>query len=373
MKIQKVTIHHIKMPLQFTFATSFGVMTEKEFLIIEATANDGTIGYGECVAFAAPWYTEETIQTCWHMLEDFLLPLLQDQEINHPDELQAIFAPIRLNHMAKSAIEGAIWDIYAQQQGMSLAQALGATQNEIRVGVAIGLQPTKQALLQQVGKAIAMGYGRIKVKIKPGHDIEVISTIREHFPDVPLMADANAAYTLDDMARLQALDAYNLLMIEQPLAFDDLIEHATLQRQLQTAICLDESIHSLEDVKKAIQIGSCRIINIKIGRVGGLTVAKQIHDYCRQHDVGVWCGGMLETGIGRLHNIALNALPHFVLPGDLSGSHHYWQRDIVKPPIMMAHGKIQVPMDKETYPVIDHQALAQYTLTKKEYDVTGLV
>ncbi|HJH10712.1 MAG TPA: o-succinylbenzoate synthase [Metalysinibacillus jejuensis] len=367
MKLQQVKIYHLKMPMNFTFTTSFGSMDEKELLVIEATDEDGTVGYGECVAFVAPWYTEETVKTSLHMLEDFLIPMLLGKVLHHPDEVSELFSSIRMNNMAKASIEGAIWDIYCQQTKQSLAQALGGEKTCIDVGIAIGLQPTKEALLQAVKHAIDQGYGRIKVKIKPGADIEVIKTIRQAYKDVPLMADANAAYTLDDIEHLQQLDAYQLLMIEQPLAYDDIVEHATLQRALKTPICLDESIHSLADVKRAVMLGSCQIINVKIGRVGGLTEARKIHDYCYEKNIPIWCGGMLEAGIGRAHNVALTSLPQFTLPGDNSGSAHYWAQDIITPEVEMKDGKITVPTTPGIGYHINKEALAKYTISTKTY------
>lgn len=367
LKLQSVRIYHVKMPMKFTFTTSFGSLNDKEFLLIEATDEDGTVGYGECVAFVAPWYTEETVKTCWHMLEDFLIPMLIGKTLHHPDEVSELFSRIRMNNMAKSAIEGAMWDIYCQQTKQSLSQALGGTRAVIDVGIAIGLQPTKQALLAAVGDALAKGYTRIKVKIKPGADVEVIRTIREVYPNIPLMADANAAYTVDDIALLQQLDRYNLLMIEQPLAYDDLVEHATLQRALSTPICLDESIHSLADVKRAISLGSCKIINVKIGRVGGITEARKIHDYCLQQNIAIWCGGMLEAGIGRAHNVALTSLPQFVIPGDTSGSSHYWYEDIITPAVEMHNGKIQVPTDVGIGYKLNDKVLEKYTVSTRIY------
>lgn len=367
MKLQSVRIHHVKMPMKFTFTTSFGSMNDKEFLLIEATDEDGTVGYGECVAFVAPWYTEETVKTCWHMLEDFLIPMLIGKTLQHPDEVSELFSSIRMNNMAKAAIEGAMWDIYCQQTKQSLSSALGGTKTAIDVGIAIGLQPTKEALLTAVGQALANGYARIKVKIKPGADVEVIRTIREAYPNIPLMADANAAYTLADTTLLQQLDRYNLLMIEQPLAYDDIVEHATLQRALTTPICLDESIHSLADVKRAISLGSCKIINVKIGRVGGLTEARKIHDYCAMHNVAIWCGGMLEAGIGRAHNVALTSLPQFTLPGDTSGSSHYWQEDIISPEVEMTNGQIKVPKTVGIGYELNDKILQKYIVSTRNY------
>lgn len=367
MKITDITIHHLRMTMKNPFTTSFGSLQDKEFLLLEAKDADGTIGWGESVAFETPWYNEETLKTNWHILEDFLIPLILNKEIKHPDEVSQIFAPIRKNNMAKSTIEGAVWDIYAQQTNQSLAEALGGTRDKIEVGISIGIQNSLEELVDIVDRSLKDGYKRIKVKIKPGWDVDVMRALREEFPDAAIMADANSAYRLEDSALLKQLDAFDLMMIEQPLASDDIIDHAQLQKELKTPICLDESIHSLEDARKAIELGSTEIINIKIGRVGGLTEAKKIHDYCEAQGVPVWCGGMLESGIGRAHNIALTTLPNFILPGDTSGSNRYWKKDIILPEVVAADGYIDVPQTAGIGYEIDRKTVESYTITKKEY------
>lgn len=343
MKITKVVMRQLQMPMKFAFTTSYGTVRDKVFLVIEAHDEDGTIGYGECVAFETPWYTEETVKSCWHMLSDFIIPSILHKEFAHPDEVNDTLRVIRMNNMAKSAMEGAFWDIYSQQQHKSLATVLGGVQQKIAVGISIGIQPTLDELTKVVAQAVADGYQRVKVKIKPGNDIAIIRHLREQFPHLALMADANAAYSLDDIAIFKELDKYQLLMIEQPLAYDDIVDHAELQQQITTPICLDESIHNLADVKRAVKLGSCKVINIKIGRVGGISEAKKIHDYCATHHIAVWCGGMLEAGIGRAHNIALTSLMNFTLPGDTAGSSHYWQSDIITPEVIANNGFITVP------------------------------
>ena len=343
MIIKKIIMRHMKMMLKNPFVTSFGSMQEKEFFLLEVFDEEGNTGWGESAAFQAPWYTEETVQTTFHMIKDFLIPLVLNKEISHPDEISEIFAPIRKNNMAKATVEGAIWDLYAKRTKQSLAHALGGTSKEIEVGISIGIQPNTEKLVEVVGHYIEEGYKRIKVKIKPGYDIEVIQKVREAFPTIPLMADANSSYSLKDIELLKQLDDYNLLMIEQPLASDDIVDHAKLQKIMNTPICLDESILSVDDARKAIELGSTKIINIKIARVGGLTEAKKIHDFCAKKGVPVWCGGMLEAGIGRAHNIALTSLPNFTLPGDTAGSSHYWEEDIISPEIVVVDGLIEVP------------------------------
>lgn len=367
MKIKEITIRHLKMKLNDPFTTSFGTFTNKEFLLLEAIDEKGTVGWGESVAFHSPWYNEETLKTNWHMLEDFLIPLILNRKIQHPNEVSEIFEPIRKNNMAKSTIEGAIWDIYAQQTNQSLAQALGGKKEKIEVGISIGIQKTIDDLVKVVDAHVKEGYKRIKVKIKPGWDVDVIRTLREKFPDVPIMADANSAYRLKDVDLLKQLDDFNLMMIEQPLASDDIIDHATLQKQLKTPICLDESIHSLEDARKAIELGATKIINIKIGRVGGLTEAKKIHDYCESKGIPVWCGGMLESGIGRAHNIALTTLSNFVLPGDTASSSRYWEKDIIDPEVVVENGFIHVPKKVGIGYEVNRETVESYTVAKKVY------
>lgn len=331
------------MTMKNPFVTSFGSIQAKPFLLVEAMDEAGNTGWGESTAFHAPWYNEETFQTNLHMIKDFLIPLVLNKEISHPDIVSDIFAPIRKNNMAKAAVEGAIWDLYAKRNRLPLAEAIGGTTKKIEVGVSVGLQKSTDELLRVVQHYVKDGYKRIKVKIKPGNDIQLISALRNAFPQLPLMADANSAYTLDDVDLFKELDKYNLLMIEQPLDNDDIVDHAKLQREIKTPICLDESILSLADVKKAIELGSAKVINIKIGRVGGLTEAKKIHDYCLEKNIPVWCGGMLEAGIGRAHNIALTSLPNFTLPGDTSSSSRYWHEDIITPEVVATDGYITVP------------------------------
>lgn len=365
--IKEIILRKVKMKLNHPFRTSFGTVQDKEFFIIEAIDIDGNRGFGESVAFSTPWYTEETVQTTEHMMTDFLIDILQKNVIHHPDDVTDLFAPIRRNNMAKAGLEGAIWDLYAKQKNMPLAQALGGVTDQIDVGISLGIEPTIEDLLHKIDHSLKAGYKRIKLKIKPGYDIEVLREVRRHFPDTPILADANSAYTLNDIEHLKKLDELNLMMIEQPLAHDDIIDHAKLQQAIHTPICLDESIHSLEDARKAIELGSCQIINIKIGRVGGLTEAKRIHDYCFEHNIAVWCGGMLEAGVGRAHNIALTSLPGFTLPGDTAGSSHYWKKDIVNPEVIVEDGVINIPLQKGIGYEVDEDVLDLFTVEKKYF------
>ncbi|MFD0051493.1 o-succinylbenzoate synthase [Actinomycetes bacterium NPDC127524] len=367
MNIDKVEISRLKMPLKNQFETSFGRLTYKEFLVVSVHSGD-FIGYAESASLPYPIYNEETTGTVSYILKDFLIPkLFSAKNIKHPNDIHELFMPIRRNNMAKAVLDGAIWDLYSKRQGISLATALGGHKSEIDVGVSIGIEDTVEKVLEKVEQFISEGYKKIKVKIKPGHDVELIRAIREQFgPNIPLMADANSAYSLHDVNILKQLDQFNLIMIEQPLAHDDIIDHAKLQKQLATPICLDESIHSVEDARKAIELGSCKIINIKVGRVGGLTEAKKIHDLCKSHNIPVWCGGMLEAGIGRAHNIALSSLDNFSIPGDTSASDRYWAYDIVTPEVMLSQpGRLQVPDSPGIGYEINQAVLNQYVIDKE--------
>ena len=339
----RVSLHLMKMKLVLPFTTSFGTTEERVFYLVELVDSDGLSGWGESVAMEEPWYNEETVETNAHMIRDFLLPLLVSGPMAHPSEIAARFAPIRRNYMAKSALEGAVWDWFAKKQGVSLATLLGGGKTRIEVGVSIGIQPSIDALLSVIRERMTHGYKRIKLKIKPGWDMAVLEAVRARYPDIALMADANSAYTLDDLDHLLELDRFGLTMVEQPLAHDDIIDHAVLQKALRTAVCLDESIHSFDDARKALDLGSCRVINIKTGRVGGLTEAKRIHDLCLDRGVPVWCGGMLESGVGRAHNIALTSLEGFTLPGDTAASANYWTEDIIEPEVTVCDGLVAVP------------------------------
>jgi o-succinylbenzoate synthase len=371
--IREVTLHRLVMTLNDPFTTSFGTFQEKEFFVIEIEDDTGCIGFGESVAFSSPWYSEETVETNKHMMEKFLIPLLLESPIGHPDEVSKRFEPIRRNNMAKAALEGAVWDLYAKRNNSPLFSALGGEKQQIDVGISIGIQSSTNELLRVVEGFVNEGYKRMKIKIKPGYDYELLKEVRNHFPDTLLMADANSAYTLRDIETLKKLDDLNLMMIEQPLGHDDIIDHAKLQTQLTTPICLDESIHSFEDARKAVELGSCKIINIKIGRVGGLTESKRIHDYCAEQGISVWCGGMLEAGIGRAHNIALTTLSQFDFPGDTAGSSRYWTKDIIEPEVIVNNGVIQVPNLPGIGYRVDRQALETFRLDKYVYSATNLV
>ncbi|GHH99386.1 o-succinylbenzoate synthase [Neobacillus kokaensis] len=368
MKIEKVKFDRLKMPLLSSFQTSFGTVTAREFVLV-SVFGEGHVGYAECVAMDAPVYNEETIDSALHVAEQFIIPKLLETELDTPEDFSTIFSWIRKNNMAKSGIESAIWDLYAKQNGISLSKALGGNKEEIEVGVSIGIEPTVEGLLKKVEGFLEEGYKKIKIKIKPGVDVERVKAVRERFGyDIPLMADANSAYTLADLETLKQLDQYKLIMIEQPLAHDDIVDHSKLQRELETPICLDESIHSLEDARKAIELGSCKIINIKIGRVGGLTQAKKIHDLCQEKGIPVWCGGMLESGIGRAHNIAVASLSNFTIPGDTSASKKYWAEDIIEPDVVLSKpGIVTVPKEPGIGYKLRQDVVDKYLLSSKVY------
>src|SRR6202167_5090222 len=331
------------MPLVTPFETSFGRVTDRRMLLVEAES-DGISGWGESVAGEGPFYAPETVETAWLILRDFLWPLLKDRDFESAAKVWATLETIRGHNMAKGALEAALWDAEAKQKGIPLWKLLGGVRQEIPCGVSIGIKETLEELVATVERELAAGYQRIKIKIKPGNDIAPVERLRLKFPRIRLMVDANSAYRLEDWPHLKRLEAYYLMMIEQPLGWDDLYSHAELQRKLETPICLDECIHTEEHARAAIELGACRIINIKLGRVGGYTPAKRIHDLCQSRQVPVRCGGMLESGIGRAHNIALSTLENFSLPGDVTASRRYWTEDIIEPEVEVSlAGTIRVP------------------------------
>lgn len=343
MNIDRIELRALRLPLVRFFETSFGRAYDRTFLLVRVEA-DGSVGYGECVADEHPYYSSETTFTAWEVIEKYLAPIVLAQTFAHPREVSPALARVRGHRMAKAGLEMAIWDLYARQQGIPLAQALGGTRREIASGVSIGIQDSVEALLDRIEAERAAGYQRVKIKIKPGWDVDVVERVRARFADLPLMVDANAAYTLADADHLRALDRFDLLMIEQPLSEEDLRDHATLQQQLQTAVCLDESIEHAQAAEAALALGACRIVNIKPGRVGGFSASIGVHDVCARAGVPVWHGGMLESGVGRAHNIHLASLPNFSLPGDIAASERYYQPDLIEPPITVRpDGTIPVP------------------------------
>lgn len=344
MKINRVAIRELSIPLIEPFTTSFTSLTQKPFSVVELYSDD-QIGYGECAAIGVPLYNEECAATANYVIEHFLVPLLKDHnEIEHPDEINTLFEPIRRNRFARAAVEQAVWDLFAKTQGISLSEALGGTKKKVEVGISIGIKPSTTELLKCVERALGRGFKRIKIKIKPGKDIELVKAIRKEFGDITLQVDANSAYRLSDVETIKALDDFDLSLIEQPFADNDIVDHSILQKQIRTPICLDESIDSVEDARKAIELGSCRIINIKVGRVGGLTEAKKIHDLAAKNNVGVWCGGMLDTAIARASCLAIASLPNFVYASDITDYREHFREDYVtNSPFMNEDSTINVP------------------------------
>jgi O-succinylbenzoate synthase len=343
MKIDAVLLREIQMELVTPFETSFGVTTHRRVLLVEVRA-EGLVGWGECVAGEHPWYCEETIDTAWQVGRHELLPALLASPPEHGGQCHDIFRQVRGNRMAKAAFENAIWDLQAQAEDVSLATLLGGSRTTIPCGVSLGIAPTVEKLMERIEIALEAGYQRIKLKCKTGWDTKVFEAVRKRWPKILLSADANAHYRLGDLSHLASFDHFDLLMLEQPLWHDDFYFHSMLQQQIETAICLDESIRNRRDALAAIEMGSCRIINIKVGRVGGFSEAIGIHNAAMERSIPVWCGGMLESGIGRSHNIALSSLPNFSLPGDVSASSRYWKDDIIEPQVTVsAEGEITVP------------------------------
>jgi o-succinylbenzoate synthase len=342
-RIERLELRLLRLPLVRFFETSFGRVTDREFILVTVHDN-GATGIGECVADANPYYSAETSRTAWHIIAEFIAPVVLGRRFDHPREIFGALAAIRGHHMAKAAVEMAGWDLFARQQGRPLSAVLGGHRTSIESGVSIGIQDSLEQLVERVQIEREAGYRRVKIKIKPGWDIDAVARVREACGDVPLMVDANAAYGLDDAEHLAGLDRFGLMMIEQPLDYDDVRDHAVLQRRLSTPICLDESIHSLRAAEEAIALGACRIINIKPGRVGGHGPSIQLHDLTARHGLPVWHGGMLESGVGRAHNIHLSTLPNFSLPGDVAASRRYYAPDVIDPEIdVRSDGTIDVP------------------------------
>jgi O-succinylbenzoate synthase len=347
--LASVELYLVRLPLVRPFTTSSHTKTHLDHILMRVRDRDGAEGWGECASASDPYYCSETSETSWHILRDFLVPGVLGVAWTHPDEAANTWQLVRGNRFAKAGLEMACWDLFTRSRDEPLAAALGGTRPEIHSGVSLGIEPTVAGIIEQIEHYLDQGYKRIKMKIGPGRDLAYLRAVRERWPDVLLMADANSAYTLDNpehVAALQALDDLNLMMIEQPLGDDDIVDHARLQAKLKTPICLDESIHSLDDARKALDLGSCRIINIKVSRLGGLSEARRVHDLCRARDIPVWCGGMHEFGVGRAANVAICSLPGFTLPGDVSGSDKAYREDIVDPPIRAHAGAIDVPWDR---------------------------
>ncbi len=343
MRIERIELILARLPLVRPFRTSSSWKDAISHILVRAEA-EGLVGWGECACPADPYYCPETVETCWHILRDFLVPRVLGKDWGTIEEFVGLYGPVKGNRFARSGLELAAWDLLGRRDGRSLATMLGATRPHVESGVSLGIEDDPARLAALIEEYAAEGYRRIKLKIGPGHDIDLVRGVRDRFPDLPLQVDANSAYTLEDADRLRALDDFGLILIEQPLADDDIVDHARLQRLLRTPVCLDESLHTAADARKAIELGSCRVVNIKVSRVGGPLEARRMHDVCRAAGIPVWCGGMHEFGIGRAANLAVAALPGFELPGDVSGSQKYYREDLIEPPIRAEGGRIAVPV-----------------------------
>jgi o-succinylbenzoate synthase len=371
MKIEKIKLNHLVMPLISHFETSFGRITTRDCIIIQIFSN-GLIGLGECVADHDPGYAYETSGTAWHILSEFLIPAIIGKSINTPEEFRVSVAGVRGHFMAKAGLEMALWDLIGKSKGRSLKELIKGEKNKIKVGVSVGLQDSLKEVEKVVNKYILEGYERIKLKIKPGCDVKYVQHIRNVFPEILLQADANSAYSVETANNLLELDPLNLLMIEQPLYEDDLWEHHKLQKLLRTAICLDESIISARHARAAIEMEACRIINIKAGRVGGLSEAIAVHDYCKEKSIPNWCGGMLETGIGRASNLALASLPNINLHSDISATNRYYVRDITNEEFKLnADSTINVPVGNGLGVTVNEKTLKTFTIREQLFEING--
>ncbi|HEX5704622.1 MAG TPA: o-succinylbenzoate synthase [Pyrinomonadaceae bacterium] len=344
MLISRIELREINLPLIHFFETSFGRTTTRRIILVRVADGDGAEGWGECTAGEGPFYSEEWAETAWPTLKEFLGPMVVGKQIDKAADVFDLMKSVRGHRMAKAAIETACWDLEARRVGQPLWRHLGGVQEEIACGVSIGIQESPDALLEKIDREVTAGYQRIKIKIKPGWDIDIVRKVRERFPQIRLSADANSAYSLNDVDLFRGLDEFDLMMLEQPMAHDDMFDHADLQKRINTAICLDESIKTPADAEHAIALGACRIINVKLGRVGGHAEAKRVEAIAREKDIPVWCGGMLESGIGRAHNIAMSTLAGFTLPGDVSASARYWHEDVIDPAVTVSpSGTIKAP------------------------------
>ena len=365
MKVDSITLRELHLPLVHFFETSFGRVYSRRIVLI-TVQSEGIDGWGECVAGEDPFYSSEWIESAWPTITRYLAPAILGRTIENPAECRRFFSRVRGHQMAKAGLENALWDADARQKRQPLWKLLGGTRREIVCGVSIGIQDSVEQLLDKIETELAAGYRRIKVKVKPGWDVNVLERIRSRWSDITLSCDANSAYRIDELEHLRSFDQFNLLMIEQPLWHDDIYYHARLQKELRTAICLDESIVHARAAAVAIESGACRIINIKVGRVGGFTEARAIHDIAREHKIPVWCGGMLETGIGRAQNIALSTLHNFSLPGDVSASKRYWKEDIIDPEVeVSAQGMIAISDRPGTGYRVRHDLIEKLTVRKE--------
>jgi len=373
MRIESITLRELEMRLKSPFETSFGVTQKRRILLVEVIA-DGVAGWGEVTATEAPSYNYETTDTAWHIISDFITPRLMGKELRAATEMEALVSGIRGHQMAKAGVENSLWDIEARQKNLPLSKLLGGTRTEIACGVSLGIRENPELLVEKVTAELSQGYQRIKLKIKPGKDFDFVAAVRKQFPSIPLSVDANSAYTLSDANHLRGFDEFGLLMIEQPLQWDDIYLHAKLQKQIQTALCLDESISHSRHAEAAIALGACRIMNLKLGRVGGHTEARRVHDVCQAQAIPVWCGGMLESGIGRAHNVAMSTLSNFTLPGDVSASQRYWADDIIEPEVVVSgQGTIRVPHAPGIGYSVRRELVEKLTVKKRNWKAEVMV
>ncbi|MFY9556431.1 MAG: o-succinylbenzoate synthase [Blastocatellia bacterium] len=368
--LQQIELREIELPLKWPFETSFGRTTKRRIMIVRVFDKSGAYGYGECTAPEDPFYNHETIDTAWTIVSNYAGPLLARARIEQANEVNGALARIRGNRMAKGGVETAIWDLEARLAKKALWRHIGGTREEVPCGVSIGLQPTPEGLLEKVSRELEAGYQRVKIKIKPRQDVALVQAVRSRFPDIRLSVDANAAYSLADIDVLKRLDDYGLMMIEQPLAPGDLVDHSKLKREIKSPICLDESILTVSDARHAYELDACSIINIKLGRVGGHAEARSIQEFCAAREIPVWCGGMLESGIGRAHNIAMSTLPGFVLPGDVSASARYWEEDIIEPAVVVSsRGTISAPVSPGIGYEVDEERIESLTMRREHIRV----
>ena len=369
MRFDRIELFHIKMILRAPFVTSMGVELDEEHIIVRVDG-EGVTGWGESVAEGTPFYSYETVPTAWHILSDFLIPSVLGKELNSVSDAITQYEKVRGHMMAKAGLEAALWDAFAKLRNISLSEMMGGVRSKINAGVSIGIQESEKVMIQKVEGYLAEGYKRIKIKIAPGNDYHVVEALRKVYPELQLWVDANSAYTLKDVELFRKLDDFGLELIEQPLGYNDIYEHSKLQKQIKTALCLDESVHSLADTCAGIELGSCRIINIKPGRVGGFTESKLIHDYCASNHVPVWCGGMLESGIGRAGNVALATLPNFTLPGDTSSSNRHYLEEIVEPAFLInPDGTMDVPTGPGIGVEVNMNQLKKMTVRSQVFSV----
>ena len=373
MRIESITLRELEMRLKSPFETSFGVTQKRRILLVEIIA-DGVSGWGEVTTTEAPFYNYETTDTAWHVISDFITPRLIGKQLRTAADMESLVSGIRGHQMAKAGVENALWDIEAQQKDLPLSKLLGGTLNEIACGVSLGIRESPKLLIERVAEELSNGYQRIKLKIKPGKDLDFVAAVRKEFPRILLSVDANSAYSLADADHLRALDEFDLLMIEQPLQWDDIYSHSKLQPRLRTALCLDECISHSRHAEAAIELGACRIINVKLGRVGGHTEARRVYDLCRTHTIPVWCGGMLESGVGRAHNAAMSTLPNFTLPGDVSASKRYCAEDIIEPEVEVTPGgTIRVPDGSGLGYTVKRDLVERLTVNKRNWKAEVMV